>query len=82
MSVQTSASRPAGKSVGAATVGLLLTLTIFVGVFLAFLIAPMILLGVAYLAYVVMRPRQDRTTSTGPAHATGMASHGFGSGAQ
>lgn len=82
MSVQTSASRPAGKSVGAATIGLLLTLAIFVGVFLAFLIAPMILLGVAYLAYVIMRPREDKTRSTGPAQATGVASHGFGSGTQ
>ncbi|MBC7631258.1 hypothetical protein [Aeromicrobium sp.] len=82
MSVQTSASRPAGKSVGAATVGLVITLTIFVVVFLAFLLAPMILLGVAFLAYVIMRPRADKSTSTGPSQATGMASHGFGSGTQ
>lgn len=82
MSVQTSASRPAGKSAGAATVGLLITLAIFVGVFLAFLIAPLILLGVAYLAYMIMRPRADKTTSSGPSQATGVASHGFGSGTQ
>lgn len=82
MSVQTSASRPAGKSVGAAGVGLVVTLAIFVVVFLAFLIAPLLALGVAFLAYTVMRPRANRTQSSGPAAAPGQASHGFGAGAQ
>lgn len=82
MSVQTSASRPAGKSVGAATVGLVVTLVIFVGVFLAFLIAPLILLGVAFLAYMIMRPRADRTQASGPAGTSGVSNHGFGAGAQ
>ncbi|MFB9312857.1 hypothetical protein [Nocardioides plantarum] len=82
MSVQTSASRPAGKSVGAATVGLLVTLVIFVVVFLAFLIAPLILLGVALIAYLVMRPRADRPASSGPVVGSGVAHHGFGAGTQ
>ena len=73
MSVQTSASRPAGKSVGAATVGLVVTLLIFVGVFLAFLIAPLLLLGVAFLGYLIMRPRSDQHQSSGPASAAGQS---------
>lgn len=82
MSVQTSASRPAGKSVGAAGVGLVVTLAIFVLVFLAFLIAPLLALGVAFLAYTVMRPRANRTQSSGPGAAPGQSAHGFGAGAQ
>ena len=82
MSVQTSASRPAGKSVGAATVGLVVTLIIFVGVFLAFLIAPLILLGVALVGYMIMRPRADKTTSSGPGASSGVSNHGFGAGTQ
>ncbi|GEP38701.1 hypothetical protein NPS01_23640 [Nocardioides psychrotolerans] len=84
MTVQTSASRPAGKSVGAATVGVLLTLIIFAVVFLAFLIAPLIALLLAFLAYTVMRPRANRTTSSGPGSpaGSGQAAQGFGAGAQ
>lgn len=80
MSVQTSASRPTGRSAGAATVGLLVTLAVFVVVFLAFLIAPLILLGVAYFAWVVMRPRAQRPRTSGPAQGTTEAFHGFGAG--
>lgn len=82
MTVQTTASRPAGKSVGAAAVGVLLTLVIFVGVFLAFLIAPILALLLAFLAYTVMRPRANRTTSSGPGSSAGSghAAHGFGAG--
>jgi len=61
MSINAFSSRPAGKSVGAAGVGLIVTLAIFVVVFVAFLIAPLILLAVAFLAYLVMRPRPART---------------------
>lgn len=81
MSVQTSASRPAGKSVGAAAVGLVVTLAIFVAVFLAFLLAPLILLGVAFLGYMVVRPRSDKNHSSGPS-GHGQVNHGFGAGAQ
>lgn len=82
MSVQTSASRPAGKSVGAAGVGLLVTLLIFVVVFLGFLIAPLLALGSASVAYAVLRPRAHRTESSGPSSAPRRATHGFGAGTQ
>lgn len=60
MSVSALSSRRADKSIGAAVVGLVGTLLIFVLVFVAFLIAPLMLLAVAYVAYLVMRPRQPR----------------------
>lgn len=60
MSVNAFASRPAPKSIGAAAGGLLVTLFIFVVVFVAFLIAPLLLLLVAFIAYLVMRPRPSR----------------------
>ncbi|WP_309647335.1 hypothetical protein [Nocardioides sp.] len=84
MTVQTSASRPAGKSVGAATVGVLLTLVVFAAVFLAFLIAPLLALLLAFVAYTVMRPRENRTTSSGPGSpaGSGQAASGFGAGTQ
>lgn len=80
MSVQTSATRPAGKSTGAAAVGVVVTLVVFVVVFLAFLIAPLLALGIAFLAYTVMKPRANRTESTGPSSTPGAAAHGFGAG--
>ena len=67
---------------GAAGVGLVVTLVIFVVVFLAFLIAPLLALAAAFLGYTVMRPRANRTESTGPSAAPGEAAHGFGAGAQ
>jgi hypothetical protein len=82
MTVQTTASRPAGKSVGAAGVGVIVTLLIFVLVFVTFLVAPLIALLLAYLGYTVMRPRAGRTETTGPAGATHHPAHGFGSGTQ
>ena len=81
MSVQTSASRPAGKSAGAAGVAVLVTLGIFVLVFLSFLIAPLLALGLAILVYAIMRPRSDKSPA-GSSSASGQTSHGFGAGAQ
>lgn len=90
MSVQASPSRPAAKSIGAAFVDILLTLVIFVLAFLAFLIAPLLALAVAYLAYAVMRPRNKKKAQQsaalgggGSAGGTGkrpVAAHGFGAG--
>ena len=92
MSVQASPSRPAAKSIGAAFVDILLTLVIFVLAFLAFLIAPLLALAVAYLAYAVMRPRNKKKAQQsaalgggggGAAGGTGnrpVAAHGFGAG--
>lgn len=82
MTVQTTASRTGGKSVGAAALGAALTLAIFVLVFVSFLIAPLALLLLAFLAWTVMKPRQD--SASGPAPAGGSdaapAADGFGTG--
>lgn len=82
MSVQTTASRPAGKSVGAAGVGVILTLLIFVVVFVTFLVAPLVALFLAYLGYTIMRPRASRTEYSGPSGQPGQSASGFGAGTQ
>lgn len=92
MSLHAVPSRPATKSVGAAVVGLLLTLGILVVALLSFLIAPLVALGVAYLAYAVMRPRSNRRPQPDQTAQPGAIAHtgspgraaqgtaGFGSG--
>ena len=87
MSVQASSSRSAAKSIGSAFVQLLITLVFCTVVMLAFLLAPLAALGVAYLAFLMWRPRSKR--SAAPAapgepqlqqRSPGVA-HGFGAGA-
>lgn len=92
MSLQMGSSRPATKSVGAAVVGMVLTLAILVVAMLSFLIAPLVALGLAYLAYAVMRPRSTKKRTADPSapasapghtESPGRAAHGaigFGSG--
>jgi len=82
MTVNAFASRPAGKSIGAAGVGLVATLAIFVVVFIAFLIAPLLLLAVAFIAYLVMRPRQSRPERVADADDGPVEPTGFGAGAR
>lgn len=85
MTLQASTTRP-GKSVGAAGLGILLTLLVFVAVFVAFLLAPLAVLLVAFLAYTVMRPREGGkgggATGGDAAAPGGQAPHGFGAGTQ
>ncbi|GAB6986927.1 hypothetical protein [Nocardioides pyridinolyticus] len=89
MSLQTSPSRPAAKSIGAAFVDIVLTLVILVVSFLAFLIAPLLALAVAYLIYALMRPRNKKKARQAAAAGGGTgsrrggrpaAAHGFGAG--
>ncbi len=80
MSVNAFGSQPMGKSVGAAGVGMIVTLAIFVVVFVAFLIAPLIVLALAFLAYLVMRPRQTRAGAPGEDADAGSSPTGFGAG--
>lgn len=81
MAIQGAAARPARRSAGSAVLGALLTLAIFVLVFVGFLLAPLALLLVAFLVWTVMKTRQD---SGGDAPAAGAAdasaTHGFGAG--
>lgn len=83
MSVQTSAARSAGGSAGAATAGLLTAsgaLLVFVAVFLAFLLAPLLLLGVAVVGYLLARLRTSLPAAGAPDPS--VSHHGFGAGAQ
>lgn len=80
MSVQTTMSRPAGKSMGAAAAGIILTLLIFVVVFVTFLTAPLLALALAYIGYTAMRPRDGRTESSGPESKPETSEYGFGAG--
>lgn len=86
MAIQGAASRPAGKSVGSAVLGAVLTLAVFVLVFVGFLLAPLALLLVAFLAWTVMKTRQG-SGGAAPAAAGAAAddtpsTHGFGAGAR
>lgn len=87
MSMQASTPRRASKSIGAAFVSLLITFVIFVAVFLSFLIAPLVALGLAYLAYAVWRPRKKANNAApaapgeAPQQRTNGVAHGFGAGA-
>lgn len=81
MSVNAFGSQPAGKSIGAAAGGILVTLLIFVVVFVAFLIAPLLLLLVAFIVFLVMRPRPSRATrTTADGGETVVEPSGFGAG--
>lgn len=78
------AARTAGRSVGSAVLGVVLTLAVFVAVFVSFLLAPLALLLVAFLAWTVMKPRQG-SSSEAPAAGASAATptvHGFGAGAR
>ncbi|MBB6627268.1 hypothetical protein H5V45_08030 [Nocardioides sp. KIGAM211] len=84
MSGSATPSRPATKSVGAAGVGLVATLAIFVVVFVLFLVAPLVALLLAFVVYAVMRSRDSRPAGT-PADGQAPpdpAPHGFGAGAR
>lgn len=94
MTVQASPSRPPTKSVGAAVLGILLTLAIFATVMLSFLIAPLVVLLGAYFIYAMFRGRKKKSdappagaaqpgqpgTHPGTQSAPPRSSHGFGAG--
>lgn len=90
MTVQPSASRPASKSVGAAVVGIVLTLLIFATVMISFVTAPVAVCVGAYLVYLMQNGRHKKSIGTAAPSATETAAgarqqghtstHGFGAG--
>lgn len=84
MAIQRAGSRPVGKSVGAAVFGAVLTLVVFVVVFVGFLLAPLAVLLVAFLAWTVLKTRQGSGGEAPEAGASPDTSstHGFGAGAR
>lgn len=70
-------------SVGAGVLGLVVTLVVFAVVFVGFLIAPLVALGLAFLAYLVMRPRHRSAAPGGDSEPGGLvvrSPSGFGAG--
>ena len=82
MALQVSTSAPNGKSVGAAAIGVVATLVVFVAVFIGFLIAPLLVLLLAFLGWSATRSRGERAGGgASPAHVDDeAAAHGFGTG--
>jgi hypothetical protein len=73
-------ARPQRLSTGAAALRVVLTLAMFLIVFITFLIAPLVALGIGFLVYLVWRSRGARPRSVDPASSSRSAS-GFGAGA-
>ncbi|MEN8704941.1 MAG: hypothetical protein ABF306_02280 [Nocardioides marinisabuli] len=82
MALQVSNGGPGGKSVGAATIGIVVTLLVFVAVFIGFLIAPLLVLLLAFLGWSAARARGERGSGPGSTAHTDdeAAAHGFGTG--
>lgn len=82
MALEVSAGGPDGKSVGSATIGIVVTLLVFVAVFIGFLIAPLLVLLLAFLGWSAARARGGGPSSSGDAaHVDDeAAAHGFGTG--
>lgn len=81
MTVQ-AAARPVGKTSGAAGLGALLQLAMFVVVVVTFLVAPLLALALAFLVYTVMRGRSEAKRPAADGADSSVPAHGFGSGAQ
>lgn len=82
MTINAFGARPAGKSVASAFFGILGTLAIFVVSFTFFVISPFLLMIVAYVLYLVMRPRPTRKDDAGaPGEGGAQSATGFGAGA-
>lgn len=82
MTVQANAPRPHRTSAAAAMLRVIVTLVMFLVVFIAFLIAPLVALGLGYLVYLVARSRGSRSQAPAVAGSTPQASAtGFGAGA-
>ena len=74
-------ARPQQLSTAGAIFRVLVTLLLFLVVFIAFLIAPLIALGLAYLVYVVWRSRGGKQkSSTDSARSSDGSVSGFGAG--
>jgi threonine/homoserine/homoserine lactone efflux protein len=82
MTLQATSPRPQSMSAGAAILRVVVTLLMFLVVFIAFLIAPLLALGVGYLAYLVWRSRGAKPAAGSPGARQQKSVSGFGAGAQ
>lgn len=74
-------ARPQRMSTGAAAVRVVVTLAMFLAVFITFLIAPLVALGIGFLVYLALRSRGARPRPAAPAGETPPSASGFGAGA-
>jgi len=83
MTLQATSPQAQNMSAGGAALRVIVTLLMFLVVFLSFLIAPLIALGIGFLCYVVWRSRGSRPASAGPGAGSGQQKpvSGFGAGA-
>lgn len=81
MTLQATSPRPQSMSAGAAILRVIVTLLMFLVVFIAFLIAPLIALGIGFLCYLVWRSRGARASSGGTGSRQQKSVSGFGAGA-
>ena len=82
MTMQANAPRPQRTSAAAAMLRVIVTLVMFLVVFITFLIAPLLALGIAFLVYLVARSRGSRSKPADGLATTPQASAtGFGAGA-
>lgn len=83
MTLQATSPRPQSMSAGAAILRVIVTLLMFLCVFMAFLLAPLIALGLGFLVYVAWRSRGARSPSGGSGNGPRARKSvtGFGAGA-
>ncbi|MEP9362298.1 hypothetical protein ABLE68_04970 [Nocardioides sp. CN2-186] len=82
MTIQANSPRPQRTSAAAAMLRVIVTLAMFLIVFITFLIAPLVALGLAFLVYLVARSRGSRSRPVDGVATTPQASAtGFGAGA-
>lgn len=80
MTVQAAAGPEGRRTSGAAGLGAVLQLGVFVVVVVIFLVAPLLALAVAFLVYTVLRGRGEAGRAGGG--PVDVSSSGFGSGAR
>lgn len=73
-------ARPQQLSTAGAIFRVFVTLLMFLVVFIAFLLAPLIALGVGFLVYLVWRSRGSKPPSGGGSAQAGHSATGFGAG--
>ena len=80
MTMQANSPRPQRTSAAAAMLRVIVTLVMFLVVFITFLIAPLLTLGAGYLVYFVWRSRGSRPRATTPGSPAATSASGFGAG--
>ena len=73
-------ARPQQLSTGGAVFRVIVTLLMFLVVFITFLIVPLIALGLGFLVYLIWRSRDSRPSTGGEQSRPQRSATGFGAG--